>query len=141
MTSRNHNPSSTARFAHLEAQVGNVAIQLADFIKESKEHRDRVEVDQARIWSAIEKQGLALQSAVERLSSRGQISWGMIVSTGGLVLALIAAGGGVNNALMESRIHQLEIQDDAIREVREAQLETLRCTDEFILRELALRAE
>jgi hypothetical protein len=109
-----------ARFAHLESAVSNVATQLGDFIKESKDHRERIELEQSRIWTSIEKQSSNLQSAVEKLSSRGQLSWPVIMSTISLILVLVSAGATVSNIIMESRIKQIEIRVEAIREVREA---------------------
>lgn len=109
-----------ARFAHLESAVSNVAIQLGDFIKESKDHRERIELEQSRIWASIEKQSTNLQAAVEKLSSRGQLSWPVIMSTISLILVLVSAGATVSYTIMEGRLKQIEIRAEAIREIREA---------------------
>jgi hypothetical protein len=124
--------SQATRFAHLETQVGNVAVQLGDFIKDSKEYRERTERDQAQIWAAIKDQGEQFRGAVEKLSGRGQISWQMIVATVGMVLSVSAAAAGVGHALMQSQIRQLEIREEylqkavdechtAIREIEKCQ--------------------
>lgn len=99
-----------ARYAHLETQLGNVATQLADFIRDSKEYRDRIERDQLQIWSAIKEQGENLQRSVERLSANGRISWPMIVATVGMVLSVSAGAAAIGNTLMESRIRQTDIR-------------------------------
>lgn len=104
--------NANSRLTKLESAVSTVATQLGDFIKESKDHRQRVEQDQERLWSAIKEQGTSLQSAVEKLSNNGRITWPVICSTLGVVLALVTAGAGVNNALMEARIKQTEIRQE-----------------------------
>ncbi len=115
MTTQN-NKSSDARFAHMEASISSVATQLGDFIKESREDRERRDREDKShrdmLWSAIKEQGVALQSAVEKLSNNNKITWPMICSTLGVVVMLITAGAGVNNALMESRIKQTEIRQE-----------------------------
>jgi membrane protein YqaA with SNARE-associated domain len=119
-------PTQESRFAHMEASIAsvatqasaantsiaNVATQLGDFIKDSKEHRERVERDQQMLWAAIKEQGVALQTSVEKLSNRGQITWPIIVSTVALLVTLIATGAGVGHMLMESRIKQVEIRQE-----------------------------
>jgi hypothetical protein len=107
---------SGERLAHLETQVGSVATSLNSFINESKEWRDRVERDQSNIWNAIKDQGDNLGRAVEKLSSKGQISWGMIVSTMGMILTITAGFAAVGHAMMESRMRQVEIRQEHIRE-------------------------
>lgn len=104
--------TTTVRFANLETQIGQVSTQLGDFIKESKDYRDRTERSEAQIWQAIKENGTNLNLAVERLSMNGRIGWPMIISTVTAVLALTAAGASVGHMLMESRIRQLEIREE-----------------------------
>ena len=106
------NLTSSARFASLETQVGNVATQLGDFIKESKDYRDRTERSEAQIWQAIKENGANLNIAVEKLSNNGRISWGAIISTGGFLLSIVLAAAGVSHVIVESRIRQLEIREE-----------------------------
>lgn len=128
------NTSVSNRIGHIETQISGLASSLDGFIKESAEYRARTEREQTQLWAAIREQGDNLRNAVEKLSVRGQISWGAIVTTGAFILALIGAGAGVNNALLESRIRQLEIRDEDTKALRESQLETERTRSEFILR-------
>lgn len=100
----------TTRYQHLELQFSAVATQLADFIKDSKEYRDRNERDQMQIWAAIKEQGTALQSAVDRLSAAGRISWPGIVATVGLVLSVSAAAAAIGKTLVDAQIQQTAIQ-------------------------------
>ena len=122
--------NQATRLTQLDAAVTAVATQLGDFIKESKEHRQRTEADQAQLWAAIreqgnqhsaaikeqglqhsaavKEQGLQLQAAVEKLSSKGQISWPAIIATVSMLVTLIGAGAGVGWMLMESRITQVD---------------------------------
>jgi hypothetical protein len=109
----------TGRYQHLEMQFGAVATQLADFIKDSKEYRDRNERDQMQIWAAIKDQGVALQSAVERLSNNTRISWPGIVATVGLVLSVSAGAAAIGNAIVESKIAQNVIRIQAIEKQTE----------------------
>ncbi len=134
MTTHATPTTDSARLGHIESQVSSVAASLDSFIKESASFRVRTEKEQTQIWAAIREQGDNLRNAVEKLSMRGQISWGMIVTTGGLVLALIGAVAGVGNIIMESRIQQLYIRDAAQGELLDARLETERVRAEFLLR-------
>lgn len=111
-TTRPASQSNAARFASLEAQVGAISTTLEDFVTESKEYRLRAERNESQIWAAIKEQGDNLNRAVERLSNNGRISWGMIVTTGSFILALIGAGAAVNHSLTEARIKQVEIRQE-----------------------------
>ena len=124
--------TAEARFAHLESSISSVAIQLGDFIKESKEYRERIEQDQSRIWTAIEKQGSSLQQAVERLSARGQISWPLIMSTVSVIVVLVSAGATVNFKLTESRIQQLEVREDSMEKLHDAGMDKLELKTELM---------
>jgi hypothetical protein len=105
-------PFDAARFATLETKVGSIGETLEAFVAESKEYRLRSERTETQIWAAIREQGERMNSAVEKLSNNGRISWGMIVSTGGFILALIVAGAGVNYSLTEARVRQIEIRQE-----------------------------
>jgi hypothetical protein len=119
--------NQASRLAKLEGLVGVIATQFSEFIKEAKDHR---EADQAQLWAAIKEQGnqhsaaikeqgTQLQAAVEKLSSKGQITWPIICSTLGVVIGLVTAGAGVNNALMEAKIKQTEIRLEYIQKLLE----------------------
>lgn len=99
------------RYNHLETQVAEVATTLDGFIKESAEYRTRAERDQSMLWDAIREQGNNLGKAVEKLSTKGQISFAAIATSIGLMLSVSSAVGVVGHMLMESRIRQLEITD------------------------------
>jgi hypothetical protein len=118
--------SNAARFASLEAQVGAISTTLEDFVTESKEYRLRAERNESQIWAAIKEQGDNLNRAVERLSNNGRISWGMIVSTGGFILALVGAGAAVNHAMNEARIKQVEIRQEFMAKELDRHYEDLR---------------
>ena len=110
-------PSIASRYNHLENQVAGLVAQFSDFIRDSKDHRDRIEKDQTQIWGAIREQGEQLRSAIEKLSTKGQISWPMIVATVGLILSVSAAAAAVGQVLMESRMKQLEITTNFLHEL------------------------
>ncbi len=114
-SANNHEPFDAARFATLETKVGSIGETLEAFVAESKEYRLRSERTESQIWAAIREQGERMNSAVEKLSTNGRISWGMIVSTGGFILALIGAGAAVNNALTEARVKQIEIRQEFLQ--------------------------
>jgi hypothetical protein len=118
--------SNAARFASLEAQVGAISTTLEDFVTESKEYRLRAERNESQIWAAIKEQGDNLNRAVERLSNNGRISWGMIVSTGGFILALVGAAAAVNHAMNEARIKQVEIRQEFMAKELDRHYEDLR---------------
>lgn len=109
MTTRN-TASDATRYATLETKVASIGDTLDAFVTESSKYRERQERSEAQIWNAIRDQGERMNLAVEKLSAKGQISWGAIVSTGGFILAVILAGAGANHALSEARIKQLEIR-------------------------------
>lgn len=125
-TTRPASQSNAARFASLEAQVGAISTTLEDFVTESKEYRLRAERNESQIWAAIKEQGDNLNRAVERLSNNGRISWGMIVSTGGFILALVGAGAAVNHAMNEARIKQVEIRQEFMAKELDRHYEDLR---------------
>ncbi len=125
-------PSQTTdvRFANLETQIGQVSTQLGDFIKESKDYRDRTERSEAQIWQAIKEQGASLNNAIERLSNNGRISWGAIISTGGFLLSIVLAAAGVSHVIVESRIRQLEIREEFMqRDIERNEKASLRQLD------------
>lgn len=117
--------NNAERFSRLESQVGALSATLEDFVTESKEYRQRTERTEQQIWVAIREQGDNLNRAVEKLSSAGQISWGMIVSTGGFLIALIGAGAAVNHALTEARVKQVEIRAELHQEMNQRELDRI----------------
>jgi len=111
----------------LEKQVAGVAATLDGFIKESKENQSRTEREQAAIWSAIREQSDNLGKAVEKLSTKGQISWPMVVATVGMIITVSGAAATVGHMLMESRIRQIEIRDDFLSRMCDENHEAMRC--------------
>jgi hypothetical protein len=124
--------TTSTRIEHLETAVSNVAVSLDGFIRETRDHRDRLDKDQASIWAAIRDQGENLSRAVDKLSSKGQISWGMIMTAVGTLLGVGAAVATVGQMLMESRIKQLEIADTSTLKLMEAKLDTHEVKDEAL---------
>ena len=118
-----HAEESYERMSVLEKNVAGLASNIDALIKDTKEHRDRVDLDQQRIWNALEKQGNTMQAAFERLNTKGEISWGKIVSTGGFLMLIIGAVASMSNALIEGRIRQVEIKEQSNKELMEARLE------------------
>lgn len=102
------------RYNHLENQVAGVAATLAGFIKESQDNQARTEREQTTMWGAIREQGENLNKAVEKMSTKGQISWPGVIATVGMILSVSAAAAAVGHMLMESRIKQLEIRDERL---------------------------
>jgi len=123
-TSRQSSPSVIERYNHLENQIVGIVTSLEAFVKESREDRARTEREQNSLWAAIREQGDNLRNAIEKLTARGQISWGAVVTTVGLLLALIIAAGQVSVMLMEGRIKQLEIADNYSRQIVEEKMRT-----------------
>jgi len=121
-----------ARFATLETKVGSIGDTLETFVLESKEYRLRAERTETQIWSAIREQGERMNQAVEKLSNNGRISWGMIVSTGGFILAIIGAGAAVNHALTESRIRQTEIRNEGLQREMEREYQERKEQDRLV---------
>lgn len=121
-----------SRYSNLEIQVGNVATQLGDFIKESRADRERDERERSKIWSAIKEQGDQMRIAFDKLSSKGQISWPMIMTAIGTLLLVGSAVATVGQMLMESRIKQLEIVDRWTREVMEEKIKQLEIRAEYL---------
>lgn len=97
MTQRAQDTNS--RLGNLEAAVSGLVSSVDALVKDSKEHRERVEVDQSRIWAAIEKQG-----------AKGEMSWGKIASVGGFAFVVMSGIGAMAWKLSESRVHQIEVQ-------------------------------
>ncbi len=121
---RQTSPSVIERYNHLENQIVGIIATVDGFVKESREDRARTEREQSSLWAAIREQGDNLRNAIEKLSTRGQISWGAVVTTVGLLLALIIAAGQVSVMLMEGRIKQLEIVDACNRQLMDARMQT-----------------
>lgn len=115
--------TDSARLGHIESQVSSVATSLEAFIKESSEFRTRTEKEQTQIWAAIRENGDNLRNAIEKLSTRGQISWGMIVSTGGFLLVVISMVAAVNNQLIQGQLEQLKVTDRASERQTDMRLE------------------
>lgn len=106
--------SPTEHYTELEKQVAGVAATLDSFIKDAKEYRERNEREQDSMWKAIREQGENLGKAVEKLSTKGQISWPMVVATVGMILTVSGGAATVGQMLVEARVKQLEIRDERL---------------------------
>lgn len=100
------------RIGKLETSVAGIASSVETLV-DSQKH----------VWAAIEK-----------LSTRGEMSWGKIVSTGGFVLAIATGAATMNNALLEGRIRQVEIRAEDQKEIRQAEAKTDEVRAQFLLR-------
>jgi len=114
------------RITALEEGVVGLSRSIATFVTEAKDHRKQVEGEHSRLWETIKEQGVAMQRSIDKLSSRGEISWGKIVSTGGFLVALVGIAATMSNTLVEGRIKQVEIESRGYRELLEAKLEVER---------------
>jgi len=70
---------------------------LDRFISEAREYRILQTAKEDKLWAALEK-------------NRPHITWPLIVTVGGFVLALIGAAAGLGHAFVELRVEQLEIK-------------------------------
>jgi phage-related protein len=112
-------PSSTtnARLGNLETAVAGIASEVSAFIKESHEHRERIERDQTAIWQAVKEQGDRFTAAVDRISTRGALSWPVVVITISMILGLITGIAVVAEKVAEARLRQHEIRMDYIEKI------------------------
>jgi hypothetical protein len=111
--------NTTGRLVHLETALSGLASQISTFIKESHEHRDRIERDQAAIWTAVKEQGDRFTAAVDRISTRGALSWPVVVITIGMILGLITSIAVIAEKIAEARLQQHEIRMDYIEKIKE----------------------
>jgi hypothetical protein len=118
---RQPSPGNTtnARLGYLEAAVAGIASEVSAFLKESHEHRERIERDQAAIWTAVKEQGDRFTAAVDRISTRGALSWPAIVITIGMILGLITSIAVIAEKIAEARLQQHVIRMDYMEEIRE----------------------
>ena len=126
MAAPNTTVSVQERYNHLESQVTKVATSLDGFIKDSVENRSRMERDASNMWAAIREVADNLRNAIEKLSTRGQLSWSMIATAVATLLSVVSAGAYVGHMLMESRIKQTEIRSEyaeKIADIRDGNLE------------------
>lgn len=102
------------RVAHLETQVGALATQFKDFITESKESRERSERELTKLWEAVVKQGEDLRSGIERVGTKGQITWHMIFAAVGVIATVIAFAASATTSLIDGKIERLNdnLQDN-----------------------------
>lgn len=100
-------PNTDHRLAHLETQVGALATQFKDFITESKESRERSERELTKLWEAVVKQGEDLRQGIERVGSKGAITWHMIFAAVGVIATVIAFAASVTTALIDGKIERL----------------------------------
>lgn len=130
--------TQASRLTKMEGVVSGLSQQFADFLKESKEHRDRIERDNQQIWQAIKEQGAAMQSSVDRLSSKGEMSWGKIASVGGFLFVCASGLGAMAWQISEHRVHQLEVKADTVekynQEIRNLEKEVRDTNNRYILR-------
>ena len=118
--------NTTGRLVHLETALSGLAAQISTFIKESHEHRDRIERDQAAIWTAVKEQGDRFTAAVDRISTRGALSWPVVVITIGMILGLITSIAVIAEKIAEARLQQHEIRMDYIEKIKEIEKTHLR---------------
>ena len=123
--------STTTRLVHVENQLSGLTAQFSDFLIEQRVYRKSQEKSRDDLWRAFESQGKQTQEAIEKLSSRGQISWGMIATAITTILAVGASVAAVGHLLMESRIRQLEITDDAAAKLMQSELRVHEAEDKF----------
>lgn len=118
---RQPSPGNTtnARLGNLEAAVAGIASEVSAFLKESHEHRERIERDQAAIWAAVKEQGDRFTAAVDRISTRGALSWPVVVITIGMILGLITSIAVIAEKIAEARLQQHVIRMNYMEEIRE----------------------
>lgn len=125
----------------LEASVASLAVELRSFVKDSEDHRGRIERDQNAIWTAIKDQGKQLTDAVEKLSARGSITWPAVLMTIGTMLGLIGAASTIGHAYVENRIRQLEIIDKQAERENDITLRRIEKIEDARIRDLEDRAK
>ncbi len=99
--------TTISRLAHLETQVGALATQFKDFISESKESRERAEREMTKLWEAVVKQGEDLRNGIERVGTRGQITWHMIFAAVSVIATVIAFAASITTSLIDGKIERL----------------------------------
>lgn len=102
----------TDRVSALEKSVSGIASSVKALVDNSKTHREQMERDQRDIWVAIKEQNTTMQTAMDKLSHKGDLSWGKIASVGGFFFLLASGLGAMAWQLSEGRVHQLEIHDE-----------------------------
>ena len=109
-------PDTDRRLAHLETQVGALATQFKDFIAESKESRDRSERELTKLWEAVVKQGEDFRGSLDKVGTRGQITWHMIFAAVGVIATVIAFAASVTTSLIDGKIDRLHdnVQDSRV---------------------------
>lgn len=111
--------TTTARLGHLETAIAGIASQVSAFIKESHEHRERIERDQAAIWAAVKDQGDKFTDAVDRISTRGALSWPVVVITIGMILGLITSIAVIAEKIADARLEHGVIRMNYMEEIRD----------------------
>ena len=111
--------TTNARLGNLEAAVAGIASEVSAFLKESHEHRARIERDQAAIWTAVKEQGDRFTAAVDRISTRNTLSWPIIVITIGMILGLITSIAVIAEKIAEARLQQHVIRMNYMEEIRQ----------------------
>lgn len=97
----------------------------------------RIDATQEKFINAISSLKDNTQTSIERLSTKGQISWAMIFTAITVLMVVIGGLAGVSNALVQARFRQLEIQDEAMKSVRNAQFETQTVRTGYLEKEAA----
>ena len=119
MTEEPSTQTSNARLGHLETAIASLASQVSAFVKDSHEHRERIERDQALLWQAVKEQGKTFTDAVSRISDARALSWPVIVVTIGMILGLISAFAFVAEKIADARLKQQEIRMDYMEKISE----------------------
>ena len=130
---------TNARLTKVESAVATMSAQFTEFLKETKDHRDRTDRDNQQLWQALKEQGHSMQISVDRLASKSEMSWSKIASVGGFLFVCGSGLAALVWQLGETRIHQLEIQSESNSKLRESQLRQLEIRDEETSDMLALR--
>jgi hypothetical protein len=111
------------RIGKVENGLTQLAVQLGEFIKDTREHRDRHERDQSAIWHAIRDQGKQFTEAVEKLSTKGALSWPVVAMTIGLVLTIVSGAAAIGHQIMEGRMATLRAEVAANEKVTNIEAE------------------
>lgn len=115
-------PTTAVKLAGLETGMQNLTGKVETFVQDSKEYRDfmaqetrdnrRTQIEeQTKIWTELRAQGDRFNTALEKLGSRGAITWPLILMTAGFVLTVVGTAATLGHFFVETRVKQLEIAD------------------------------
>lgn len=104
------------RLSQLEIGLTSLTTQLGEFVKDSRDYRERAEREQAAIWQTLKEQNAHFTAALEKLAGKGALSWQVVAMTIGLILSMVCTAAGLGHAFMESRMRQVEVHLDYQKE-------------------------